>query len=84
MAWGWVFVEVHWMDITGTAEWTSTLHLPKLTRVIHRGWLVSEDEETITICGSYIDDEDEGEWTVGDVTTIPKSVIQGKVKKLNV
>ena len=79
----WEFVEIKWMDITGTAEWVSCHDLPALTSVIHRGWLIAEDEDTITICASYIESDSE-DWTVGDVTVIPKAVIQGKIRKLNV
>ena len=77
----WPFVEIRWMDITGTSEWTSRYDLPTLTRVVHRGWLIAEDEDTVTICASYIE-EDAEDWTVGDVTIIPKSVIKGKIRKL--
>lgn len=79
----WQFVEIRWMDITGTAEWTSLLSLPKLTPVVHRGWLVAEDDDTVTICASYCDTDSE-DFIIGDVTTIPKAVIQGRIKKLNV
>ena len=79
----WEFVEVVWHDITGTSEWTSTLSLPKLTPIVHRGWLIAEDDSTITICASYCDDGSDEEWTVGDVTTIPKAVIQGKIRVID-
>jgi len=83
---GWPFVEIVWHDITGTSEWTSIAKLPVLTPIVHRGWLIAEDEKTVTICACYCDpdDDDDDDVTVGDVTTIPKSVIQGRIRKLNV
>lgn len=80
----WEFVEIRWLDITGTAEWTSMRDLPELTPIVHRGWLIAEDDDTVTICASFLEDDNEEEWTVGDVTTIPKGVIQGKIRTLNV
>ena len=74
----WDFVEVHWEDITGTAEWTGLDNLPQLTVVVHRGWLVYEDDKIIVLAASFavpdsgdIDKID----MVGDACTIPKSLI---------
>ena len=81
----WPFVEIVWKDITGTAEWCTVHSLPILTTVRHRGWLIAEDEDTVTICASFCEPHtDTEDWTVGDVTTIPRAVIQGKIRRLNV
>lgn len=68
----WQFVEIHWEDIVGSCEWCGLDDLPKLAYVVHRGWIVYEDDKVVVLSSSYIHPEDGGYVeTVGDSCTIP-------------
>jgi hypothetical protein len=80
--WPFKFVEVVWNDIVSCAKWRSTKKPPSYITVHHRGWLVQDVDDCITVCGSLteIDEEDRDNTTddiydMGDSTTIPRGCI---------
>lgn len=79
----WPFVEIHWEDITGCAEWCGLDDLPKLTTVVHRGWVVYEDDKVVVLSASYQMPEIGDVTHIGDACTIPLTNVI-KRRKLNV
>ena len=53
----------------------------KLARPVNEGWIFSKDKNSVKIFASY-DKEDDGSFTFGDRTMIPRSWIK-KMTKLS-
>jgi hypothetical protein len=70
----WAFVEVHWKDAASLAEWQGIGGAPKLAEVIHRGWLFSEDGDSVSLCAGIVLGKT-GVIDVGDSITIPRGCI---------
>lgn len=70
------FVEVSWVDAHSVAEWVNTADLPKLGRMVTRGWLVAQDEVSVTLAATLDCDADD---QIGDVLVIPLSWVTIKV-----
>lgn len=77
--WPFKFVEVVWLDVVSCAKWRSTLKPPAYTTVHHRGWMVQDADDCVTVAGSLreVDDEDKLDapddiYEMGDSTTIPR------------
>ena len=76
-------VRVEWIDILSDSGWASDKEFDrmKFARPINEGWLYSKDNNSIKLFASY-DKEDDGSFTFGDRTMIPKACIK-KITKLN-
>jgi hypothetical protein len=78
--WPFKFVEVVWNDIVSCSEWRSTNKPPGYITVHHRGWLIQDADDCLTLAGSLTerDHEDaDGDdiYDMGDSTTIPRGCI---------
>ena len=75
------YVEVQWDDARSTAEWTDLDALPKVCRVVTRGWLVQETKAQVVIAGTLqLDGDDED---VGELVAIPAGTVK-KMRRLKV
>jgi hypothetical protein len=80
--WPFKFVEVVWRDIVSCSEWRSTNKPPACVTVHHRGWLIWDEDEWITLAGSLTERDAEDKqidpddiYDMGDSTTIPRGTI---------
>jgi hypothetical protein len=80
--WPFKFVEVVWRDIVTCARWRSTMKPPAYVTVHHRGWLVQDADDCVTVCGSLTECDEEDKlvdpddiYSMGDSTTIPRGCI---------
>ncbi len=79
------YVEVQWDDARSTAVWTGLDELPKVCRVVTRGWLVQETKKQVVIAGTLqvaVEGEaDDGD--VGELIAIPAGTVI-KMRRLKV
>jgi len=80
--WPFKFVEVVWNDIVSCSEWRSTKKPPLYATVHHRGWLIWDEDDWITVSGSLSEHDEEDKlvnpediYAMGDSTTIPRGCI---------
>jgi hypothetical protein len=73
--WPFKFVEVVWEDTHSDARWRRSKEPLEPIVVHHRGWLIVELKKSITVAGSILGAPMDGEFDVGDVTTIPRGCI---------
>ena len=75
-------VRVEWIDILSDSGWATDKEFDrmKLARPVNEGWLYSKDKKSIKLFASY-DKEDDGSFTFGDRTMIPRGWVK-KIQKL--
>ena len=75
-------VRVEWIDIISDSGWADDkgFNKMKLAQPINEGWLYSKDKKSIKLFASY-DKEDDGSFTFGDRTMIPRQWVK-KIQKL--
>ncbi len=82
----WPFVEVRWIDSATSGGWAEIKDLPKPADMITRGWLVVDNDDYITLAGTYY--HDDGIVQVGEFISIPRVSILPvnniKVRKLKI
>ena len=76
-------VRVEWIDCVSDSGWADEkeFNKMKLARPVNEGWIFSKDKNSVKIFASY-DKEDDGSFTFGDRTMIPRSWIK-KMTKLS-
>ena len=74
-------VRVEWIDCVSDSGWATDKEFDKmrLARPVNEGWLYSKDKNSIKLFASY-DREDDGSFTFGDRTMIPRSWIKQMTK----
>ena len=74
---------VEWIDCISDSAWADEKEFikMKLARPVNEGWIFSKDKNSVKIFASY-DKEDDGSFTFGDRTMIPRSWIK-KMTKLS-
>ena len=67
-------VRVEWIDCVSDSGWANDREFDKmrLARPINEGWLYFKDKNSIKLFASY-DKEDDGSFTYGDRTMIPRA-----------
>ena len=75
-------VRVEWIDCVSDSGWANEKEFDKmkLARPVNEGWLYSKDKFSIKLFASY-DKEDDGSFTFGDRTMIPRDWVK-KIQKL--
>ena len=75
-------VRVEWIDILSDSGWATDKEFDrmKLARPVNEGWLYSKDKKSIKLFASY-DREDDGSFTFGDRTMIPRQWVK-KIQKV--
>jgi len=75
-------VRVEWIDCVSDSGWASEKEFDKmkLARPVNEGWLYSKDKISIKLFASY-DKEDDGSFTFGDRTMIPRDWVK-KIQKI--
>ena len=75
-------VRVEWIDCVSDSGWATEKEFAKmsLAKPINEGWLYSKDKKSIKLFASY-DKEDDGSFTFGDRTMIPRQWVR-KIQKL--
>ena len=75
-------VRVEWIDCVSDSGWATEKEFDKmsLAKPINEGWLYSKDKKYIKLFASY-DKEDDGSFTFGDRTMIPRQWVR-KIQKL--
>ena len=76
------FYKIVWADILGDAGHNTPEEFDKmkLARPVNEGWLYSKDKNSIKLFASY-DREDDGSFSFGDRTMIPRNWVK-KIQKL--
>ena len=74
---------IEWMDILSDSGWATDkeFHRMKLAFPVNEGWVFSKDKDYVKVFASY-DKEEDGTFTYGDRTMIPRACIK-KMIKLN-
>ena len=75
-------VRVEWIDCVSDSGWATEKEFDKmsLAKPINEGWLYSKDKKSIKLFASY-DREDDGSFSFGDRTMIPRAWVK-KIQKL--
>ena len=75
-------VRVEWIDILSDSGWATDKEFDKmnLSYPVNEGWLYSKDNKAIKLFASY-DKEDDGSFTFGDRTMIPRQWVR-KIQKI--
>ena len=75
-------VRVEWIDCVSDSGWATEKEFDKmkLAKPVNEGWLYSKDKKSIKLFASY-DREDDGSFTFGDRTMIPRAWVK-KIQKL--
>ena len=75
-------VRVEWIDCVSDAGWATEKELDRMifARPVNEGWLYSTDKNSVKLFASY-DREDDGSFSFGDRTMIPRSWVK-KIQKL--
>ena len=75
-------VRVEWIDCVSDSGWATDREFDKmrLARPINEGWLYSKDEKAIKLFASF-DREDDGSFSFGDRTMIPRQWVR-KIQKI--
>ena len=75
-------VRVEWIDILSDSGWATDKEFDKmkLSYPVNEGWLYSKDKKSIKLFASY-DREDDGSFSFGDRTMIPRAWVK-KIQKL--
>ena len=75
-------VRVEWIDILSDSGWATDKEFDKmkLSYPVNEGWLYSKDKKSIKLFASY-DREDDGSFTFGDRTMIPRQWVK-KIQKI--
>ena len=75
-------VRVEWIDCVSDSAWATDKEFDKmkLATPVNEGWLYSKDKKSIKLFASY-DKEDDGSFTFGDRTMIPRQWVR-KIQKL--
>ena len=68
---------VEWIDCVSDSGWADEkeFNKMKLARPVNEGWIFSKDKNSVKMFASY-DREDDGSFTFGDRTMIPRSWIK--------
>ena len=76
-------VRVEWIDCVSDGGWATDKEFDrmKFARPVNEGWLYSKDKNSIKLFASY-DREDDGSFTFGDRTMIPRQWMK-KLTKLS-
>ena len=74
---------IEWVDALSDSGWADDreFNKMKLAKPVNEGWVFSKDKDSVKIFASY-DKEDDGSFTFGDRTMIPRSWIK-KMTKLS-
>ena len=75
-------VRVEWIDCVSDSGWANDKEFDKmkLAKPVNEGWLYSKDKNSIKLFASY-DKEDDGSFTFGDRTMIPRQWVK-KIQKI--
>ena len=75
-------VRVEWIDCVSASGWATDKEFDKMkfARPVNEGWLYSKDKNSVKLFASY-DREDDGSFSFGDRTMIPRSWVK-KIQKL--
>ena len=75
-------VRVEWIDILSDSGWADEkgFNKMKLAAPVNEGWLYNKDKYAIKLFASY-DKEDDGSFTFGDRTMIPRQWVR-KIQKI--
>ena len=75
-------VRVEWIDCVSDSGWATEKEFDKmkLARPVNEGWLYSKDKKSIKLFASY-DREDDGSFSFGDRTMIPRQWVK-KIQKI--
>ena len=75
-------VRVEWVDCVSDSAWASDkeFNKMKLATPVNEGWLYSKDKTAIKLFASY-DREDDGSFSFGDRTMIPRQWVK-KIQKI--
>ena len=75
-------VRVEWIDCVSDSGWANDKEFDKmsLARPINEGWLYSKDKKSVKLFASY-DKEDDGSFSFGDRTMIPRQWIR-RIQKI--
>ena len=75
-------VRVEWIDCVSDSGWATEKEFDKmsLAKPINEGWLYSKDKKSIKLFASY-DKEDDGSFSFGDRTMIPRQWIR-RIQKI--
>ena len=75
-------VRVEWIDILSDSGWANDKEFDKmrLSFPVNEGWLYNKDRHAIKLFASY-DKEDDGTFTFGDRTMIPRQWVR-KIQKI--
>ena len=70
-------VRVEWIDCVSDSGWATDKEFDKMkfARPVNEGWLYSKDKNSVKLFASY-DREDEGSFSFGDRTMIPRGWIK--------
>ena len=76
-------VRVEWIDCVSDGGWATDKEFDrmKFARPVNEGWLYSKDKNSIKLFASY-DREDDGSFSFGDRTMIPRQWVK-KLTKLS-
>ena len=75
-------VRVEWIDCVSDSGWANDKEFDrmKLAKPVIEGWLYSKDKNSIKLFASY-DKEDDGSFSFGDRTMIPRQWVK-KIQKI--
>jgi hypothetical protein len=65
------YLEIVWADASSDDRWRTFDDLPKLAKIITRGWCVLEDEDRVVIAASY----DEESQLLGEILCLPRGCV---------
>ena len=72
---------IEWDDIMSDSGWADEKQFTKMkiASPVNEGWLFSKDKNYVKVFASY-DREDDGSYTFGDRTMIPRACIKKMIK----
>ena len=72
---------IEWTDIMSDSGWADEKQFTKMkiASPVNEGWLFSKDKNFVKVFASY-DKEDDGTFTFGDRTMIPRACIKKMIK----
>ena len=72
---------IEWVDIMSDSGWADEKQFTKMkiASPVNEGWLFSKDKNYVKVFASY-DREDDGSYTFGDRTMIPRACIKKIIK----
>ena len=75
-------VRVEWVDCVSDSGWATEKEFDKmkLSYPVNEGWLYSKDKNSVKLFASY-DREDDGSFSFGDRTMIPRDWVK-KIQKI--